>query len=367
MKKILIITHDINPNSGWGRYSLAIVNGLRKKGYSVDVVGETGNGLGFKIGDSKTFFSFIKNCLMIRSTIKKHDIVHALDGWPYSIYAFFGVIATSKPLFITAVGTYSTLPLNSILKGFLLKNSYLRASKILAISHFTADRLKSFIPADLIQVELLGKVILPKLNYIQNSNIKDKFRIPTDSYPVLLTVGALKRRKGQLVTLKAVAVLKDKYPNIMYCVVGDLSDKGYVEEIKLFSKTHNLEKNLMLIENAETDQDLAYLYERSDVFALNSQNDRGHFEGFGLVIIEANQFGKPAVGSMGCGIEDAICSGYNGYLTSDDPRDIAQKIVLVLEGTNPSYRTLSKNSIKWASRFSWDKTIDAYIYYYNQK
>ncbi len=101
------------------------------------------------------------------------------------------------------------------------------------------------------------------------------------------------------------------------------------------------------------------------MFALNSRTDpeTHHFEGFGAVITEAYQFGKPAVGSSNSGIEDAIQDGKTGYLTKQqNPQDIAEKIEKILQ----DYDSFSANAKKKYADFDWAKTAATYIDFYKK-
>ena len=53
----------------------------------------------------------------------------------------------------------------------------------------------------------------------------------------------------------------------------------------------------------------------SDLFLMLSEaQSDGDVEGFGIAVLEANACGVPAIGSKGCGIEDAIEDHYSGRL-----------------------------------------------------
>ncbi len=82
------------------------------------------------------------------------------------------------------------------------------------------------------------------------------------------------------------------------------------------------------------------------------------------MILEANQFGKPAVGSRDCGIEDAIEEGVNGYLTEQrNPADIRAKVDKIL-----SSRHITEESIhSFYTKFDWDKTVKKFIEEYRKK
>ena len=52
----------------------------------------------------------------------------------------------------------------------------------------------------------------------------------------LLTVGDIKRRKGQLDSLRAAQLLGNVHPRWKYIVVGSDGDKYYLEQIRKFAK-----------------------------------------------------------------------------------------------------------------------------------
>ncbi len=156
--------------------------------------------------------------------------------------------------------------------------------------------------------------------YRKTYDINDVYR------PIILTVGEIKDRKGQFETLKAVEILKQKHPHILYIALGSIGEK-YVSAMRSYASAHDLVGNMRIVSDAD-DRALSFFYSVCDVFALNSNTDdvHHHFEGFGLVIVEGYQFGKPAVGSSDSGIEDAIQDSVTGFLTKQgDPADIATK------------------------------------------
>ena len=354
MKKILVITQTLNTGSGWGRYSLEIVKRL-KKNIEVDVLVEGEEAENLKV--SKSFVSFLKNLILVRKKARKADIVHAFDGWPYAIYGHFAVLGTNKKLFISGHGTYTVAPLDSSLKGLILKKAYLRANKIFCNSRYTASEILKRVSRAKVGVAPLGTSQFPEVNLHD-----DKTRsIISGRTPTVITVGALKKRKGQIYTMQAISILKKDFPNILYVIVGDDSDVSYKNELLDLIGEKKLEKNVLFLKNIR-DQELSRWYKSADVQALNSVNHDGHFEGFGLVILEGYQFGLPAVGSRDCGIEDAISDGVTGYLTEQkNPEDIAEKIRIVIEKGKHSF---SEDCQKYSKKFNWDNTVLEYLKHY---
>jgi phosphatidylinositol alpha-1,6-mannosyltransferase len=356
--KILVITSNITPVSGWGRYSLGVVENLRKRNHRVGVVVDSGTkNCGEMVIDTRgSFLRFFLNIFLLRSYARNYEVIHALDGWPYGVLAYFCVIGTRKKLFINGVGTYSAAPLTSRVKGWLLRLAYRRSSKIFCISEYTRKKILSLIKLDNTTVVHLGVSDLTDLVNNSKERVGEETGLDRKN-PVFLTVGAIKYRKGQLTSLKALYKLKDRYPNFLYIMAGSGNDEVYVREIMNYAVQHDIEGNVSIRGNIDSDEYLAELYGKADVLLLNSINDGRHFEGFGLVIIEAAFFGVPAVGSRNCGIEDAIKDGITGYLAEDqNSSDIASKITKALERKDE----MAIDCINFARTFTWEHAVLAY-------
>ncbi len=360
--KVLYITHDTENKSGWGRMSVSIIESLQKRSISVGVVVESEHPANqHEIYPPTSVLRIISNMRKARKIAKDFDIVHALDVWPYALYAFCGVWGTRKKLFINGVGTYSIAPLTTFFKRLILKPVLKRAERIFCISSFVKKSMLRFLSLNNISVVHLGFTALPLLTKGEEENFKEKYNINFKHRPIILTVGAIKHRKGQMDTLIALNMLRKKYPDIQYIMVGDTSDTQYVTRIKDSIRNNHLENQTMIIPDANTDKALSFFYSICDVFVMNSNNQAYHIEGFGLVFLEAAGFGKPVVGSNNCGIEDALKDGFNGYLSlQGNHTDIANKIEMAIENRD----LLGENSREFIHKFSWQKTTDTYIEFY---
>lgn len=334
-KRILIIAESKNPKSGWGRYADRTISELTNIGYQLDSY----------IFEEKKNHS-LKTLLEIRRMAKQADIIHAFDVWPYAIYGYLAVLGTKKKLFVSGIGTYSVPPSKTSLKRWLMVRALKRAQAVFCISQYVMKRMKEEVGANYLVVHM-GTTELTSSS--SSTSLSGR--------PKILTVGEVKERKGQLDTVKAINLLKIKYPDVVYYIVGSTKDLFYVQAIQEYIKQNNLEGNIKLMGRVETESELVNFYQNIDIFALNSNNVGDHFEGFGLVLLEAMQFGKPGIGSRDCGIEDVIVDGYNGFLTNQrDPQNIANKIDALLSMDS---RVLAKNCSEFASRFSWAKMAQA--------
>jgi glycosyltransferase involved in cell wall biosynthesis len=371
--KVLIIAYDLEMTSGWGRHAMMVAREYDKRGIEYHVIGEIGRSAAQPretklLLASSSLPSIVRNMWRVwRAANGEYDIVHAFDVWPYGLYGYAAVFRTNAKLFLNGVGTYSVGPLHSWWKRLMLSFVFARTLKIFSVSAYTMREMLATVPSlkGKFLLTYLGTTDLPPASPGDLDRARSLFRI-TGS-PVILTVGAIKDRKGQLDTLKAIGILKERYPDILYVIVGSSVNTEYVELVRSYARANNLEPNLRILDSIKHDRELAPLYELSDVFAMNSTNDATtyHFEGFGLVFLEAYQFGKPCVGSRNCGIEDVIDEGKTGYLCSqNNPADIANKITLILEKGPTSF---AQAALEMRKRFTWNAVAEIYIRAYSAR
>ncbi len=365
--KVLVVTNNIRPNSGWGRYSGAIIRLLPEQGIEYRLLTEDSIDQGSEqlatLLPSNSIINILLNLFKVRKLARDFEIVHAFDGWPYGFYAYAAVWGTKKKMFINAVGTYTVAPLRQKIKKFFLQTAYRRANKIFCISDYVKNSLASILKLDNLVTVYLGTTALPELSAEEIVDFKKQYGIH-DQYPILLTVGEIKERKGQLDTLQAAKLLKKQFPNFLYIMVGSEKFIDFVQSIRDYIKDNDLSANVKIISDAKGDKNLAFFYQICQIFLLNSNNYGDNFEGFGLVLLEAAQFGKPVIGSKDCGTEEALRDGYNGYATEQkNHQQIYEKIIKIL---GPDYERLAKNSIDWQKHFIWKKTVQTYVKYYQQ-
>jgi phosphatidylinositol alpha-1,6-mannosyltransferase len=141
---------------------------------------------------------------------------------------------------------------------------------------------------------------------------------------VVLTVSSLNPRKDHETVLEAIRILKDKYEDLLYVIVGSGGHRPHIER-KI--------EDLGLLENVKlagfvATEELPDYYAACDVFVLNSSiADNGDVEGFGIVLIEANLMGKPVIGTRGSGMEEAIEDEKSGLLVPmKNPEETAKAL-----------------------------------------
>jgi len=182
---------------------------------------------------------------------------------------------------------------------------------------------------------------------------------------IILTVGRLSLRKGQDIVIKALANLIHEFPNTCYVMVGPDKEKAFFE--KIISKL-NLKKSVFITGNVTREQ-LITFYKQADIYILNSRLlSSGENEGFGISIIEAALAQTPAIGTKGCGIEDAIKNNSTGILI---PMDSVSETTLALKkllDSSKLRKQMGQQAHQLAlEKFTWERIANKYKKIINNK
>ena len=346
--RICYLIDNINPRHGGGRYASDLILAVKKAGYNVVVLKEEDDGFE-GISVLKAGGNLFLNAARVRKYLKDCDVIHAIDGYPYGIIAAIANKGLNKKLIITAQGTYAVAPLYSFGIGWLLKWAYRKADKIISISRYTKN-------------EILKRVNLRNIEIINHGIDFEKFhKLPADSKEnFILGVGFLKYRKGYHVSIPAFAEAKKELPDLKYKIIGSQKDTAYFDELKNLAVQHGVDKDIEFLTGL-SDGKLSDFYRRAKLFILTSVNENHHFEGFGLVFLEAAAAGLPVIGTLGNGIEDAVKNDYNGFLVpQNDVRATTEAIIRILKSKNLR-KEMSENSHVWAKDHDWSKVVIKYL------
>ena len=246
---------------------------------------------------SLTLFSLIKS---LDEIIKKYNIgiIQVGNVLPLGTLASLYQRRRQTPYIVYAHGLDILLPQTAWRKKIVLKKVLTQAHGIVANSHFTADQISSLgVSAEKIKVVWPGANLTPRPVAAEELN-RWRQDYQLENKKVLLTVGRLIDRKGIDTVIETLPELLPRWPNLVYCVIG----QGPAEsKLRRLISQKNLTGRVWLIKNVNN-QALPAWYQLCDIFVLPARQIGPDVEGFGLVYLEANLFGKPVIGSRLCGV-----------------------------------------------------------------
>jgi phosphatidylinositol alpha-1,6-mannosyltransferase len=360
--KILIITSEFPPlPGGIGNHAMHLALSLKQEGKEVTIITDqrSKNSIEDIAFDDKlnidvirvkrekliliTYFNrIVKSVLYLN---KNKNAVVLCSGkfslWIGAIISLFflnKLVAIIHGSEINAGGSYSKK---------ITKWSLNKFKKIIAVSNFTK------------------KLILEKNSNLNVDVINNGFSFPKFSENRnhdsiietlnIITVGNVTHRKGQQNVIKALPLLKTKFPNVHYHIVGIPTQKE--ELVTLLNSLKVLEN--ITFHGILSENDLIKIISNSKVFFMLSDNlKNGDVEGFGIAVLEANSFGLPAIGSKESGIADAIKPNFSGELVNQKN---PEEVVMAVEKIMNNYELYSKNAMQWAKEFDWNIVVKKYL------
>jgi colanic acid/amylovoran biosynthesis glycosyltransferase len=145
----------------------------------------------------------------------------------------------------------------------------------------------------------------------------------------LLTVARLVEVKGLEYGLRAVALLKKRYPHLSYQIAGDGPLRAGLELLRNDLGLSNTVEFL----GALSQEAIIRLHQNAHIFILPSiQAESGEEEGQSVGLLEAQASGLPVIGTRAGGVPEIVRDGETGILVPPkDAEAIAQAVVRLAE------------------------------------
>ncbi|WP_223898207.1 glycosyltransferase family 4 protein [Sulfurovum sp. TSL1] len=200
---------------------------------------------------------------------------------------------------------------NTIL-SWLRKYVLSRAKLVICNSHYTQNTILEQFPTVNTTVCTLGVDEQRFYPVEDKKSVREELNLPIDK-KIILTTSRIVKHKAHDAVLRALALLDHKtLDELCYCIIGRGS---YLKELKKLAIELNVDQYIHWYGFIEED-DLPKVYQASDLFVLctREEKDQKSVEGFGLVFLEAQSSGIPAIGSNQGGIPDAVKHQNGGWL-----------------------------------------------------
>jgi phosphatidylinositol alpha-1,6-mannosyltransferase len=169
---------------------------------------------------------------------------------------------------------------------------------------------------------------------------------------VLLTVSRLDKRKGHDMLLRALPTIREAVPNALYAIVGDGAER---EPLRRQVAEHGLGDCVQFLGSiAANDPRLAECYQQCDLFVHPNRQVGNNFEGFGMVLTEAEACGKPVIAGASGGTADTLLDGETGWLVRcEEPGPLAEAVVDLLRDRS-RLAAMGEAARHWVvERFDW--------------
>ncbi len=243
--------------------------------------------------------------------------------------------------------------IGSLLNKRLIKSTN-KADFIIANSNFTKNlAIKVGIDHTKIKVIFPG-IKSPKI--IQNNYTLKAKNIYKESFPKIITVSRLDKRKGHDKILMLIKNLKVKFPKIKYTCIGFGDEEN---NLKKLSKELSIENEVTFLKDIEEDFKLALIKE-SNLFLMPSRIEKKSVEGFGIAFMEAASYGVASIGGKDGGASDAILHENTGLICDgNDLNSIYDSVNIFFNNNN--YIKYGKSAFEFSKKFYWNKIVKKYI------
>ncbi|MCZ6598264.1 MAG: glycosyltransferase, partial [Planctomycetota bacterium] len=180
-----------------------------------------------------------------------------------------------------------------------------------------------------------------------------------------LTVAELKERKGHHLGLAGWMRVAREMPELHHYVVGRMADHDYVRSLMIPIEEVGLADRVHFLGTVDEDEKIDLLQHATVFLHTPIVGSDGGFEGFGIVYLEAAACGRPAVGTLHCGAEDAIADGETGFLVEHDPGAVADALRRLL-GDEALRERMGRAGRRRAEKMDWDGNAEEVLALYRE-
>ncbi len=272
---------------------------------------------------------YFRNYRRVAQLVKQHRIeqIHCgcllPEGWiAWLIQKRFGI-----PYVCYVHGEETNIGRSSRELGWMMRKVLGAASIVIANSRNTWQMLRNDweVPEDRLRVLHPGVDVHRFVPKEQDSDLRRE--LGWAERTVILTVGRLQARKGQDHLILALNEVRRSVPDVLYVIVGDGERRGYLEALV---SEHGLQDHVQFRGDIP-DSELIRCYQQCDLFALPNREVNGDFEGFGMVLLEAQACGRPVLAGTSGGTAETMQVPETGRLVCcDRPEPIAAALVDLL-------------------------------------
>jgi teichuronic acid biosynthesis glycosyltransferase TuaC len=274
-------------------------------------------------------------------------IIDAHFGYPDGFAASFHARRFQLPLTITLRGSKDEWLLGTNRESFL-KRALGSAHQLFAVSDALKRDIAVKLLGDEVKCEVIGNgVDLHKFQLKNKVEARRRLGISVNA-KVIISVGGLIDRKGFHRVIPLIKNLKEKWPELIYLVVGGgVSHGDMTATLKKLAIEEGVSDRVRFC-GAQLPVDLCWFYSAADVFALATEH-----EGWANVFLEAMACGLPVISTLVGGNAQVVKDSSLGLLSPFwEPKEFEKNLDTSLSTTWDTERILA-----YAHSNSWDQRV----------
>ena len=311
----------------------------------------------FPLSIAKKYFYAPLLSYALRKNVKDFDLVHINWLYVYTTMAAAKQCARQKvPYILTPHGMLDTFSIS--LKGSIKKKLYLsliEKAHIMNASyvHFSSQGEKNEAVTKAWQT---NSIVIPNGVAISSLATAPQYDKLFLKYPelfrkkIVLFLGRLNYIKGLDLLLKAWPIVVGRVKNAHLVIAGP-DDNGYMGKLKAIADDEGITGQVTFT-GMTLGKEKETLLNLSNVFVSSS-----YLESFGMAIVEAMSHAIPVVITDRVNIKAEILEAGAGLISSCDPKNIATKIIYLLENEEDAIKMGLRGKTLVQNRFEMDLVV----------
>ena len=239
------------------------------------------------------------------------------------------------------------------------RRGLLHSNGIITVSQFTYSAVELLIGARVRTTTHLIQNGVDTRKFYRHAKSPELLRLyGLEGCFVYVSVARLVEKKGTDNTIRAFAQVAVRHKDCRLLIVGTGPYRETLERIVDDAGV----RNQVVFTGSVAEAELVEHYQLGDVFVMpNREMPDGDTEGFGLVFLEANACGLPAIAGCDGGSVEAVQHGRNGLVVNG--RDVTQiaDAMLRLREDPVLYAALQQNGLEVAASADWRFKTESFL------
>ncbi len=295
------------------------------------------------------FIAIKKGIEKSRSFFEKPDLIHAYILLRTAVVAYFYSLKNRIPFVINeqwsgyATGKFSS---ENFFKKAFTKFLVRKSAGLISVSEFLLGKMHHC------GISHRHERVIPNTVEIVSETIRSNDK----KVHVLLVADLVDEIKNISAVIRAVAAVKEHFPDFELRIIGQGKDKEMLIEL---SRELGVLNSYVIFEGLKTNPEVYEFLKGCDFLVMNSR-----FETFSLICGEALSCGKPVLATRCGGPEEFIDNEVGVLIGVDNENELTEKLLFMLENFDhfDSHKIISKVR----NRFSRETVKDLYVDFFSK-